>query len=95
MRVGVAREVKTHEYRVALTPAGVHELVQRGHEVLVEHDAGTGSAFPDAGYVKAGARIVPEADELWGAAELVLKVKEPVAEEYPRMRRGQDRKSVV
>ncbi len=89
MRVGVAREVKTHEYRVALTPAGVHELVQRGHEVLVEHDAGTGSAFPDAGYVKAGARIVPDADELWGAAELVLKVKEPVAEEYPRMRRGQ------
>ena len=89
MRVGVAREVKTHEYRVALTPAGVHELVQRGHEVLVEHEAGTGSAFPDAGYVKAGARIVPDAEELWGAAELVLKVKEPVAKEYPRMRRGQ------
>lgn len=89
MRVGVAREVKTHEYRVALTPAGVHELVQRGHEVLVEHDAGTGSAFPDAGYVKAGGRIVPDADELWGTAELLLKVKEPVAEEYPRMRRGQ------
>jgi alanine dehydrogenase len=92
MRVGVPREVKNHEYRVALTPVGVHELVQRGHEVLVETGAGTGSLIPDAEYAAEGARIVDgadPADELWGAADMVLKVKEPVAEEFPRMREGQ------
>ncbi|MBC6451405.1 alanine dehydrogenase [Actinokineospora xionganensis] len=89
MLVGVPREVKNHEYRVAITPAGVLELVDRGHRVLIEAGAGDGSAFSDEEYVAAGAEIVPTADDVWGAAELVLKVKEPVAEEYPRLRRGQ------
>jgi alanine dehydrogenase len=86
MKVGVPREVKNHEYRVALTPIGVHELTQHGHEVLVEKDAGSGSLIPDAEYVAAGARIVDAADDVWGESEMVLKVKEPVAEEYSRMR---------
>jgi alanine dehydrogenase len=86
--VGVPREVKNHEYRVAITPAGVVELVHRGHDVLVEAGAGDGSSLPDADYAAAGARIVAFADEAW-AADLVLKVKEPVAEEFPRLRRDQ------
>lgn len=89
MLVGVPREVKNHEYRVAITPAGVVELVHRGHEVLIETQAGTGSSFPDSDYLAAGAKIAPSADETWAAADLVLKVKEPVAEEYPRLRDGQ------
>ncbi|MGI9063233.1 MAG: alanine dehydrogenase [Pseudonocardiaceae bacterium] len=89
MRIGVPRELKVHEYRVATTPAGVLELTRRGHDVLIEHDAGTGSSFPDESYTAAGARIVPTADDVWGEAELVLKVKEPVPAEYHRMRRGQ------
>ncbi|MEV7429453.1 FAD-dependent oxidoreductase, partial [Nocardioides sp. NPDC092400] len=86
MRIGVPKEVKNHEYRVAITPIGVHELVAHGHEVLVEAGAGVGSSIPDEEYVAAGARIVGDADETWGAAEMVLKVKEPVAEEYHRLR---------
>jgi alanine dehydrogenase len=86
MKVGVPKEVKNHEYRVALTPIGVHELTQHGHEVLVEKDAGAGSLIPDAEYVAAGARMVDAADDVWGDAEMVLKVKEPVAEEYSRLR---------
>jgi alanine dehydrogenase len=89
MRVGVAREVKNREYRVALTPSGVTELVAAGHQVLVEADAGAGSSIPDADYAAAGARIVPAADDVWAEADLLLKVKEPVAEEYGRMRAGQ------
>ncbi|GAA3735661.1 alanine dehydrogenase [Salinactinospora qingdaonensis] len=89
MRVGVPRETKSHEYRVAMTPAGVHELVAHGHEVLVERGAGEGSSISDAEYVAAGARMVADADEVWAGAALILKVKEPVAEEYPRMRPGQ------
>ncbi|MGH3973197.1 MAG: alanine dehydrogenase [Pseudonocardiaceae bacterium] len=89
MRIGVPRELKIHEYRVAMTPAGVLELTRRGHEVLVERGAGTGCAFPDAAYLSAGGRIVPLADDVWAEAELVLKVKEPVPEEYHRMRKGQ------
>ncbi|MEV6281312.1 alanine dehydrogenase [Kribbella sp. NPDC051770] len=89
MKVGVPKEVKNHEYRVAITPAGVHEFVRSGHEVLIEQGAGTGSLLPDEEFVAAGARIVPTADDVWGEAELVLKVKEPVAEEYHRMRRDQ------
>ncbi|MTE16145.1 alanine dehydrogenase [Nocardia aurantiaca] len=89
MRIGVPREVKEQEYRVALTPAGAGELVRHGHEVLVEAGAGVGSGFPDDAYLAAGARTAPHADEVWGAAELVLKVKEPIAEEYSRMREGQ------
>ena len=89
MKVGVPRELKIHEYRVALTPAGVLELVRRGHEVYFEKDAGLGSALMDAEYLAAGARIVPNADDVWAEADLVLKVKEPTPEEYHRMRRGQ------
>ncbi|MGQ0630485.1 MAG: alanine dehydrogenase [Sporichthyaceae bacterium] len=89
MRVGVPREVKNHEYRVAITPSGVHELVRHGHEVLIEHEAGAGSSISDADYAKAGAQILTDADEVWASGELILKVKEPVAEEYPRLRSGQ------
>ena len=89
MKIGIPRELKNHEYRVAMTPAGVHELTRRGHEVLVEHAAGAGSAFPDEAYVTAGARIVPAADDVWADGELVLKVKEPVPEEYHRLRADQ------
>ncbi|XVV01761.1 alanine dehydrogenase [Actinosynnema sp. CA-248983] len=89
MLVGVPRELKNHEYRVAITPAGVVELVRRGHQVLVEAGAGEGSAIPDAEFAAAGARTVPQADDLWGEAELVLKVKEPVPDEFHRMRPGQ------
>jgi len=87
MRVGVAREIKQREYRVALTPAGALELVQRGHEVVVEEGAGLGSGFTDAAYVAVGARMAP-VDDVWGSAELLLKVKEPIAEEYARLREG-------
>jgi alanine dehydrogenase len=89
MRVGVPREVKNREYRVALTPAGVTELVRAGHEVLVERGAGEGSSIPDADYTATGARIVDAADDVWADADLLLKVKEPIAEEYDRLRRGQ------
>lgn len=89
MRIGVPQELKNHEYRVALTPAGVLELTRRGHDVLVERGAGVGCAFPDENYVAAGARIVASADEVWGESDLVLKVKEPVPEEYHRMRKDQ------
>jgi alanine dehydrogenase len=89
MKVGIPREVKNHEYRVAITPAGVHELVGHGHEVYMEKDAGAGSSFGDDAYVAAGATIIPDPDEVWGVADLVLKVKEPIAEEYHRMRKGQ------
>ncbi|WP_431950538.1 alanine dehydrogenase [Nocardia lijiangensis] len=89
MKIGIPREVKNHEYRVACTPAGVRELVARGHEVFLEAGAGAGSAFEDAAYGYVGARVLPTADEVWGTADLVLKVKEPVAEEYSRMRAGQ------
>ncbi|WP_109473980.1 alanine dehydrogenase [Ornithinimicrobium cavernae] len=89
MRIGVPREVKNREYRVALTPIGVHELVAHGHEVVIEQGAGAGSHIPDEDYVAAGARILASADDVWGSAELVLKVKEPVAQEYPLLREGQ------
>jgi alanine dehydrogenase len=87
MRVGVAKEIKSQEYRVALTPAGARELVQGGHEVLVETGAGTGSAFPDEAYVRSGASIVT-VDDVWAGADLLLKVKEPIEPEYARLRPG-------
>jgi alanine dehydrogenase len=87
MRVGVVKEIKPDEYRVALTPAGARELVQGGHDVVVETGAGVGSAFPDAAYAGVGAQIVP-VEEVWSTAELVLKVKEPIREEYDRIRDG-------
>ena len=89
MKVGIPREVKNHEYRVAITPAGVHELVRNGHEVFVEHDAGVGSSITNDEYVAAGATILPTADDVWATGDLILKVKEPIAEEYDRMRSGQ------
>jgi alanine dehydrogenase len=89
MRVGVPREVKNREYRVALTPAGVTELVRAGHTVLVEQDAGVGSSIPDTDYVAAGAEIVKAAEDVWAGADLLLKVKEPVAEEYDHLRADQ------
>ncbi|HEY1675303.1 MAG TPA: alanine dehydrogenase, partial [Streptosporangiaceae bacterium] len=77
------------EYRVAITPAGVHELARHGHEVVIESGAGIGSSIPDEDFTAAGAKMLPTADDVWQTAELVLKVKEPVAEEYHRMRRDQ------
>ncbi|GAA1283139.1 alanine dehydrogenase [Pseudonocardia aurantiaca] len=87
--MGVPREVKNHEYRVAITPAGVRELTARGHGVLLEHDAGAGAGIPNEDFVAAGAQISADADEVWGGAGLVLKVKEPVASEYHRLRADQ------
>ena len=89
MKVGIPREVKNHEYRVAITPAGVFELVKHGHEVYIEHDAGVGSSITNDEYVQAGATILPTADDVWGVGDLILKVKEPIASEYHRMRKGQ------
>jgi alanine dehydrogenase len=88
MRVGIPREVKNNEYRVAITPAGVRELASHGHEVYLEQGAGAGSQLTDDAYVAAGATIIADADEVWGVADMVLKVKEPVREEYHRMRPG-------
>src|ERR687888_1145915 len=87
MKIGVAKEIKTDEYRVALTPAGARELVQRGHDVIVETAAGDGSSFPDAAYEAVGARIA-SVDDVWGEAELLLKVKEPIESEYGHLRDG-------
>jgi alanine dehydrogenase len=89
MRIGVPKEIKTNENRVALVPAGVEALVGDGHTVLVEKGAGEGSGFPDDLYVKAGARIAPDADATWIDTDMILKVKEPITVEWPRMRRGQ------
>ncbi|MFT4029088.1 MAG: alanine dehydrogenase [Protaetiibacter sp.] len=88
MRVGVPSEVKNNEFRVAITPSGVHELSRNGHEVLIQAGAGLGSSITDDDYRSAGARIVPDAASAWGDAELVLKVKEPVESEYARFRDG-------
>jgi len=87
MKIGVAKEIKPDEYRVALTPAGALELTRRGHEVSIETGAGVGSAFPDEAYERVGARIA-SVDEIWAGSELVLKVKEPIAPEYGRLREG-------
>jgi alanine dehydrogenase len=88
VKVGVPKEVKNHEYRVAITPIGVHELTAHGHDVYVEKSAGLGSLIEDSEYEAAGAKILDSADEVWGNAEMVLKVKEPIAEEYHRMHEG-------
>ena len=89
MKIGVPREIKNHEYRVAITPAGVMELVRNGHEVFIEHDAGVGSSITNEEYVKAGAKILATADEVWQTGDMIMKVKEPIAAEYDRMREGQ------
>ena len=89
MKVGVPKEIKNHEYRVAITPAGVHELVVNGHEVFIEQDAGLGSSITNEEFIAAGATILPTADDVWNTGDLILKVKEPIADEYHRMRSGQ------
>ena len=89
MKVGIPSEVKNHEYRVAITPSGVHELVRHDHEVYIEAEAGVGSSIPDSAFVEAGASILPTADDVWATGDLILKVKEPIEPEYPRMREGQ------
>lgn len=88
MRIGVPREIKNHEYRVAITPTGVHELTSLGHEVVIETGAGDGSSISDAVLTAAGASIAASAEDVWGEADMVLKVKEPIAAEYPLMREG-------
>lgn len=88
MNIGVPKEIKNNEFRVAITPAGVREFVSHGHSVFVESGAGLGSAIADEDFRKVGATILPSADEVWDKAELVLKVKEPIAAEYKRMRNG-------
>ncbi len=85
MQIGIPTEVKDNEFRVAITPSGVHELTSRGHEVLVQSGAGEGSSITNAEFVTAGARMLPTADDVWASSDLILKVKEPVAEEYPRL----------
>lgn len=89
VKVGIPREVKNNEFRVAITPAGVHELVRNGHQVVIERGAGLGSSITDEEYVAAGAGILDSADQVWADADLLLKVKEPVAEEYHRLRKDQ------
>ncbi|MGW6117644.1 alanine dehydrogenase [Nocardia sp. NPDC055165] len=88
MRIGVPKEVKNNEFRVAITPIGVHELVSNGHHVIIEAGAGVGSSIPDSEYLAAGAQILAAADDVWAGSDLVLKVKEPVAQEYHRLRAG-------
>ena len=89
VKVGIPREVKNNEFRVAITPAGVHELVRHGHQVFIEQNAGVGSSITDDEYVSAGAQILATADEVWATTDLLLKVKEPIAEEYHRLRKDQ------
>lgn len=89
MIIGVPKEIKDHEYRVALLPSGVYQLVQRGHEVLVERHAGAGAGYPDADYAQAGARLLDQHEAVFAAADLIVKVKEPLPSEYPLLKRGQ------
>ena len=88
MRVGIPRELKDNEYRVAITPAGVRELVVSGHDVFIENDAGRGSSITNTEFERAGAKILPDADSVFAEAEMVLKVKEPIPEEFHRLREG-------
>ena len=89
MIVGVPREIKVHESRVAITPEGVSELIRAGHSVLIEDNAGIASAITNDDFIKAGATIASTADQVWGSAELILKVKEPIEAEYVKLRKGQ------
>ena len=89
MIVGLPKEIKDNEYRVGLTPAGVRALTDAGHRVVVEKTAGEGSGFEDTIYQRAGARLLDSADRVWAEAEMIVKVKEPIEPEYPRMREGQ------
>jgi alanine dehydrogenase len=89
VKIGVPKEIKNHEYRVGLIPGGVREYTRRGHDVLVEAGAGAGSAITDEAYREAGATIVQTAEEVWEGAEMIIKVKEPVPDEYERIQPGQ------
>src|SRR6187549_1674412 len=89
MHVGIPKEIKNNEFRVAITPSGVHELVRNGHEVYIETGAGVGSSITDDDYVAAGAQILGAAEDVWGTGDMILKVKEPIASEYDKMREGQ------
>jgi alanine dehydrogenase len=89
MLIGVPKEIKTNENRIALVPAGAEAFVAAGHSVFVEASAGLGSGFADEAYAAVGATILPTADEVWQRADMIMKVKEPIAAEWPRMRRGQ------
>ncbi|MFM8843335.1 MAG: alanine dehydrogenase [Actinomycetota bacterium] len=89
MNIGVPKEIKNNEFRVAITPSGVREFIKHGHSVSIETNAGLGSAITDEDYRKVGATILSSADEIWQSSDLVLKVKEPIAAEYSRMRKGQ------
>ncbi len=89
MKIGLPKEIKDNEYRVGLTPAGVQALSHAGHDVFVQKTAGDGSGFTDEQYVKAGGRMLDTADEIWETGDMIVKVKEPVAPEYPRMRENQ------
>ncbi len=89
MIIGVPKEIKNNENRVGLTPAGVKELIKHGHTVMVQHTAGEGSGFADEEYVAVGAQILPTIQDVYGAAEMIVKVKEPIEEEYPLVREGQ------
>ena len=89
MKIGVPKEVKDHEYRVGMIPAAAHELVEAGHDVMIQAGAGEGSGFEDAEYTEAGARVVPEAGDVWSAADMVVKVKEPIEPEFEHLRQGQ------
>ncbi len=85
MIIGVPKEVKTDEHRVAITPAGVKEMVRSGHKVIIEKSAGVGSSITDADFVNVGATIIDNVDDVWATADMVMKVKEPIAQEYPRL----------
>ncbi|MBD0327541.1 MAG: alanine dehydrogenase, partial [Pyrinomonadaceae bacterium] len=89
MIVGLPKEIKDNEYRVGLTPAGVRALTDAGHKVVVERNAGAGSGFENELYERAGATILDSPDDVWAEGEMIVKVKEPIAPEYPRMREGQ------
>jgi alanine dehydrogenase len=89
MKIGIPKEIKTNENRVSLVPAGAEALVAAGHTVFVEQGAGLGSGFDDSQYTSVGAKMLPTADEVWKSAEMIIKVKEPIAVEWPRMRKGQ------
>ena len=89
MKIGIPKEIKNNENRVGATPAGVKELVAHGHEVFVQHTAGVGSGFSDDEYIAAGAKILPTIEDVYGEAEMIIKVKEPIKPEYPLIRKNQ------
>lgn len=89
MKIGIPKEIKNNENRVGMTPAGVAELIRHGHEVMVQHTAGENSGFADEAYKKVGAKILPDIQAVYGEAEMIVKVKEPIAEEYPLVRKDQ------